>query len=101
MARRSKGPRLYLRAGRADRNSEAVWVIRDGSREISTGCGPDRLSGSDGAEAQLAAYIASKWTPDETQRTGDPADVLVAEALAFYAQKRAPKLATRRRPPSG
>lgn len=92
MARRSKGPRLYLRAGRADRNSEAVWVIRDGSREISTGCGPDRLSGSDGAEAQLAAYIASKWTPDEAQRTGDPADVLVAEALAFYAQKRAPKL---------
>lgn len=93
MARRSKGPRLYLRAGRADRNSEAVWVIRDGSREISTGCGPDSLSGSDGAEAKLAAYIASKWTPDEAQRTGDPADVLVAEALAFYAQKRAPKLA--------
>lgn len=93
MPRRSKGPRLYLRAGRADRKSEAVWVIRDGSTEISTGCGPDRLSGPDGAEAQLAAYIASKWTPSPAQRSGDPASVLVAEALAFYAQKKAPRLA--------
>ncbi len=93
MPRRSKGPRLYLRKARNDRQADAVWVIRDGQAEVSTGCGPERLHGPDGAEQKLADYIAAKWTPPEKGRSGDPAGVLVAEALAFYARKRAPKLA--------
>ena len=61
MSRRKKGPRLYLRAGREDRRAEAVWVIRDGSTEVSTGCGGARLGA---AEQALAAYIATKWSPE-------------------------------------
>jgi len=94
MSRRSKGPRLYLRAARPDRAQDSLWVIRDGSREISTGCPEHRLSGPDGAEQKLADYIAQKWAPGAVAvRSGDPASVLVAEVLAFYAQKKAPKLA--------
>lgn len=99
MPRRSKGPRLYLREGRTDartgRPLPAIYFIRDGQAQQSTGCGPDRLHGPDGAEAQLAAYIAAKWAPENEPavRSGDPAAVLVAEVLAFYVQRKAPKLA--------
>ncbi len=94
MPRRPKGPRLYLRKSRTDRaGSNDVWVIRDGSTEISTGCGAESLHGPDGAEAQLADYIAKKWTPEPTVRSGEPEAILVADVLAFYAQRKAPKLA--------
>ncbi|WP_269715815.1 tyrosine-type recombinase/integrase [Caulobacter sp. NIBR2454] len=94
MPRRSKGPRLYLRKSRSDRiGSSDVWVIRDGSTEISTGCGAESLHGPDGAESKLADYIALKWTPAPTVRSGDPEAILVADVLAFYAQRKAPKLA--------
>ena len=94
MPRKAKGPRLYLRSPRADRSAAAVWVIRDGQSEISTGCPEGRLRGPDGAEAKLAEYIAGKWAPEGTgARTGDPASVLIAEVLAFYLQRKAPKLA--------
>lgn len=106
MPRRSKGPRLYLRKGRIDNRSgralPAIWYIRDGSAEISTGCGADELSGPHGAEARLAAYIAEKWSArpapgeddtDGPERRSDPARVLIAEVLALYTAERAPKLA--------
>lgn len=90
MSRRTKGPRLYLRAGRADRRTDAVWVIRDGQAEVSTGCGAD---GVDAAEQALAAYITKKWQPPaEIIRTGDPAGVLVAEVIALYAKEVAAKV---------
>lgn len=96
MSRRPKGPRLYLRHGRIDRRSGKplpdIWYIRDGQTEISTGCGPDQLHGPDGAEAQLAAYIAAKWAPraaqapegDTPDRRSDPSRVLIAEVVAYY-----------------
>lgn len=105
MSRRSKGPRLYLRSGRRDNRSGKplpdLYYIRDGQTEISTGCGPDRLAGPDGAEAQLAAYIAEKWAQraateevaDDRQRRSDPTKVLIAEVLALYLKERAPRLA--------
>lgn len=104
MSRRPKGPRLYLREGRVDRRTgrplPAIWYIRDGQVEISTGCGPDGLRGPEGAESQLAAYIAAKWAPraeaqadDGPERRSDPARVMIAEVLALYAQEKAPKLA--------
>lgn len=89
MPRRAKGPRLYLRRGRIDRRSGAalpdVYVIRDGSVEIGTGCGPDRLSD---AERALASYLAEKFTPPVLQADGrrDPDQVFVAEVLALYVQ---------------
>lgn len=89
MPRRSKGPRLYLkqRAGR-----EAVWIIRDGTAEVSTGCGVDGLQH---AEQQLAVYITSKWSredADAVRSKRDPDQVGVAEVLALYAAERAPLL---------
>jgi integrase len=98
MSRESKGARLYLRTGRTHpRTGKAipdVWFIRDGSVQISTGCGADRRDGPDGAEAKLSAYIASKWAaPAPSLSAGDPAAIPVAEVLAFYLQKKAPKLA--------
>ena len=89
MPRKAKGARLYLRAARTDRAADAVWVIRDGGREVSTGCGEGRLSD---AERALAAYIASKHVPAARSSTGDPADVLVADVLTLYARERAPSL---------
>lgn len=93
MSRRSKGPRLYLRAGRIHPRTGQpipdIYYIRDGSAQVSTGCGPERLGE---AEQALAEYIAQKWTPTtvEPQRDGDPASTYVAEVLALYLQEKAP-----------
>jgi integrase len=99
MPRRAAGPRLYLRKGRVDRRSGKtiadVWVIRDGSVELSTGCGVDSLRGAAGAEAALTAYLAEKFAPpppSAPERRRDPAAVLVVEVLAAYAAQRAPHL---------
>lgn len=89
MPRRAKGARLYLkqRAGR-----EAVWIIRDGAYERSTGCPEPRL---DEAERELAVYIAEKWTPEQSagiRSRRDPAQVGVVEVLALYTVEHAPTL---------
>jgi integrase len=93
MPPRPKGPRLYLRRGRADKRTQDVWVIRDGSAELSTGCGASRLGD---AERALAEYIAEKWRPQKGQgsaeRSGDPASVYVAEVVALYSLEKAPKV---------
>lgn len=93
MPRQSKGPRLYLRKGRTDtRTGQRLpdrWFIRDGAREIGTGCGPERMGD---AEAALASYIAEKWSAP--QRAGDPAQVLVADALTFYGRGKGQALRT-------
>lgn len=94
MSRRSKGPRLYLRAGRIHPRTGQpipdIYYIRDGTAQVSTGCGPERLRD---AEQALAEYIASKWSPEAvvTERDGDPAAVYVAEVIALYLQEKAPQ----------
>jgi integrase len=85
MPRKSKGPRLYLRARRG---REAVWVILDGEKELSTGCGTD---GRADAEKALSRYIAEKHRPD--WQNSHPAEVAVADVLAFYGTHRASALA--------
>lgn len=71
----AKGPRLWLR--RDERRPE--WIIRDGKRQIRTGCGPgDR----EGAEKRLAEYLRGKHQPARTLR---PADVVpVSDVIAIY-----------------
>jgi integrase len=62
-----------------------VWVILDGSNEVSTGCSEaDRA----GAEAGLAAYILGKHSPATT--SSRPADILIADVVALYLKERAP-----------
>jgi integrase len=85
MPRRSKGPRLYLRERRG---RESVWVILDGENEISTGCGAGDRGG---AEKALSAYLAKKHKPD--WQNSHPAEVAVADVLAYYGANRAPELA--------
>ncbi|MDO8800104.1 tyrosine-type recombinase/integrase [Phenylobacterium sp.] len=94
MSRRAKGPRLYLRTGRRDNRTSKplpdVWVIRDGSAQRSTGCGPDQLSE---AERALGDYLAAKFKAPvlAADSRRDPAQVLVAEVLALYSQDHAAK----------
>jgi integrase len=93
MPRPAKGARLYLRKGRVDARSGKrlpdVYVIRDGSVQVSTGCGPGRLRE---AEGKLQAYLAERHQPRQGPSRCDPAQVGVAEVLTLYGLERAPKL---------
>lgn len=83
MPRRSKGPRLELRAERRDRKGnithQASWRIRDGVRDIGTGCPKSDLAG---AERKLREYLASKHTPK--RKIQDIEQIEVADVLAIY-----------------
>lgn len=91
MPRPTKGPRLFLRKARPDKRQASVWVIRDGSKEIGTGCGPSEVAE---AGLRLAEYIQSKWTPEPAtgpNGPADPADVLIADVISLYAEGKAAK----------
>jgi integrase len=93
MSRKAKGPRLFLRRGRAG-NRNSHWVILDtvdGRHEESTGCSADDRRG---AERALAAYIARKHVTAATQTDQrDPAHIPVADVLALYASDKASRQA--------
>jgi len=81
-----RGPRLWLKpaefdgAGRLRKN--AVYVIKDGSRRIVTGC---LESDRDAAEQALAAYLVDKHTA--TPQLLQPASSwLVTDVLRLYAE---------------
>ena len=82
MSRRSKGARLYLyeRPGRPP-----VYIIRDGARRISTGCGPGDV---EGANRALGEYCRATFRPDTRER--DLARIPVAEVLTMYARDQPP-----------
>jgi len=95
MGRPAKGARLYLRDGRIDPKSgrvvAAVYFIRDGQKNISTGCGPERL---EDAQIALAYYITARQAATRpTDRAQHPEEVLVDEVIALYALEKAPKVA--------
>ena len=83
MPRPGKSARLWLRQRRG---RDAIWVILDRGREISTGAS-ERDIGA--AEKVLADYIGRKRRP----RFGDgQADqVLIADVLAEYGEVHGPK----------
>ncbi len=87
MPHRCRGARLWLRAARrsAGRTEAAVWIIRDGGRQLSTGCGE---GAREEAERRLAAYIASKYEPDRRERR--LADIPVADVIGIYLNDVAP-----------
>lgn len=85
MPTRSKGCRLYLRR---ENGKPSVWIIRDGSRQIRTGCTSEQRGE---AEQRLADYIAAKYRPDRT-RGRDPAQITIADVLNIYLTDKAPTL---------
>jgi integrase len=86
MPNQSKGARLWLRPPKGD--AKATWIIRDGAKQIRTGCGAsDRRE----AEKRLAAHIADKYTP-QRQRNGDPASILIADVINIYCTDVAAKI---------
>jgi integrase len=72
MPRRRSAPRLYLDPKRK------VWVIRDGTRFIRTGCAESERRQ---AEIELGAYLGKKYKPE-----GGP-DPLIADVLLAYSQE--------------
>lgn len=95
MGRPSKGVRLYLRAGRIDARSRRavapVYFIRDGAKNVSTGCGPERLAE---AEVALAEYLTARQASQrKSGRAQDPDEVSIDDVIALYALEKAPKAA--------
>jgi integrase len=90
MSRPSKGARRWLRPEKRNPDGtlreRAVWVIRDGSRKISTGCPPEDI---EGAERALGEYLASKYQPNRGRKRR-PDQVLIADALMIYLTDVAP-----------
>jgi integrase len=88
MPRQTKGARLWLKPGepatetRAAR--QAVWIIQDGTRRISTGCGKDDRRK---AEERLAAHILERYEPARASGRG-PAEIQIADILNIYAEDR-------------
>lgn len=85
MSRRSKGPRLELRPERRDSGGrvthQATWRIRDGARDVGTGCGKQSLAE---AEQQLRAYLASKH--EVVRKIQDIENIEIADVLLLYIQ---------------
>lgn len=85
MSRRRAPPRLWLK--RAERNRAAVWLILDGSKRQSTGCGERDI---EQAQRILADYIKGKFEPP----TGKGQLLLVVEAVAAYLEHHVANLAS-------
>src|SRR5690242_3370601 len=92
MPRRTKAPRLWLRRAQYKPDGRlhqaATWIIRDGRRRASTGCGADDVAG---AERALETYLARKRLAVTTQGVRDPAAIRVADVLALYLRDKAPR----------
>jgi hypothetical protein len=85
-----KGPRLWLRKERRDRDGAvvrpAVYLIRDGGYQRSTGCGRADLRR---AEEALAFYIGEKRLTPQGPR--DPGAIPLVDVLALYARDIVPR----------
>jgi integrase len=85
MSRPEKGARLWLRPEKRKANGKLrerrVWVIRDGSRKVSTRAG---------AERALGEHLANKYKPNRA-RGRHPSEILTADVLAIYLTDIAPR----------
>lgn len=88
MPRPSKGPRLYLRRARPGVGRKAVWLIRDGYQDFSTGCvaGAAEHRPPEAAQRALAEYIAKKYQP--SRKTEDIDRIDIADVLSIYLADR-------------
>jgi integrase len=60
-----------------------MWIIRDGDKDIGTGCyEPDRA----GAEKALAAYILKKHDPRQALKNNDPNTIKIVDVCSMEIQ---------------
>ncbi|WP_306147003.1 MULTISPECIES: site-specific integrase [unclassified Roseibium] len=83
MPRPTLPPRLRLREYRGAR----VWVIKDGKKNLRTGCYEDNLKG---AEEKLKEYLTDKLEPLTGKK---PGTISCAEILRYYTRHRLPRIA--------
>jgi len=76
MPRPSKGARLYVKR---QKGRTPVYVIRDGSKEVSTGCALDDV---ERAQQALRDYLAAQHRPDTGERS--LSNIGVADVLMLY-----------------
>lgn len=82
MPRPAKGARLWLRPARE--GHAAVWIIKDGGYQRSTGYGP---AGIGEAESALAQYISQKRDPRAVTARNAPSQIPVADVITTYARE--------------
>jgi len=87
MPRPSKGVRLYKRKARYRNGkvvAQALWIIKDGTRHIATGCvvSPTETKPPQEAEQALADYIAQKYQPERRRQNIE--DIDCADVLSIY-----------------
>ncbi len=70
---------FWLRPARG--NERATFVIRDGAKQVRTGCAQSELIK---AQRVLADYIARQYRPDRSSRA--PSQVRITDVLNIYAQ---------------
>jgi integrase len=87
MPRAAKGARLHLRAERRDAagnvTHHATWIIRDGRRDVFTGCAATEVAA---AEQRLKDYIAAKYTPK--RKVQDIETIAIADVLSIFIDDR-------------
>ena len=91
MPAQNKGPRLYLRRARKDKEGEhsSVWLILDGKDQRSTGCPAHDIAG---AERALAKYLAGKHARAARDAgSRDPDEIPIADVLTLYLTDVVPK----------
>lgn len=86
MPRASKGPYLWKRPGRNGRSP--LWIIKDGDKQVSTGCVATATAQRPPEDAvkALAKYIDDKYKPERKARDVDFIDI--ADVLAIYYEDR-------------
>jgi integrase len=86
MPRAAKPTRLWLEPERRDQKGAvthaARWVIRDGQRKYSTGCGAGDVAG---AQRALADYLAREHAAAEPEPNRGASDILISDVLRYYA----------------
>jgi integrase len=81
MSQKKRPARLWLRP------DTGSWIIKDGTRRVSTGCLEAEVIG---AQEKLAEYIASQYRP---QRSSRSAEVTVSDTLLVYLEDKCPATA--------
>jgi integrase len=83
--RPSKGPHLIIREPRTAAGKR-LYYIRDGKREVSTGCGLDQ---ADEAQAALSRYIEENTVTPSTIGRKKLNEVRVNDVLLYYLEVKA------------